>query len=498
MYRGKYEAARQKQPASVKQEQGNVEAPQKDQNWDGTIRPPQRRKKKKLAVGKLVFYGIWLLLIVAFIIGMSIAMKALRKWLVDFEATQPDNMSQKIYQTHFQSPDWQELYELGDIADTVYEGQDAYVAYMEQTVADKEITMVETSAGLTGGKKYVLRAALGEDKFYNFATFTMVDKKQEGALISDWQLGKVELFTLNSDDSMSFRRDKNFRFLLLPDSTVTVNGIGLDDSHVIRRVSTVAEGYLPEGIHGYRLVELELDGLLMEPQIQILKADGTAAQVEFDAESCTYLEQIPEQVMTEEERSTVVSAAKTYCQYMIGALGAWDLRSYFDHTTQIYTTITTNTTWMQGYQGYDFGPETVTDFYRYSDSLYSAKVTVDLNVVRPDGTVKVYALSTTFFLQLQDAGWKVIEMTNVDVQAQNEQVRFTFVADDQVLATQMVEVSAKKVTPPQVTAPEGQSLRGWFVQAGKLEQDADGNILIPADFAMEPMTVYSLFGNGEG
>ncbi len=502
MYRGKYEAVKQKKevPPVQEQEQSVTPAGQEptQEQWDGTVKKPQRRKRKKTTVGKIVFWAVWAVLIVAFVIGMMIALNALKKWLVDFEASQPDNMSEQIYQQHFQKPDWLELYTMGGIENTIYEGPSAYVAYMEQTVGGSAITMVETSAGLTGGKKFVLRADLGDEKYFNFATFVMMDKKQEGALISDWQLDKVELFTLNPDNSMSFRRDKGYQFLLLPDSTVSVNGVVLDESFVIRTASTVAENYLPEGVHGYRLMEMKVQGLLMEPQIQILKADGTAAQVEYDAATGTYMEKIPQQVMQQEDRDTVVAAAKGYCQFMIGAMGAWDLRSYFDHTTEIYKTITTNTTWMQGYQGYDFGPEEVKDYYRYSDTLYSARVAVDLNVVRPDGTVKVYALDTTFFLELQDAGWRVIEMTNVDVQEQISMVRLYYVSDDTVLATEMVDAASKKLAPPAITVPEGQKFLGWYVQAGKLELGEDGMIHLPAEFTLEPMTIYALFGNGEG
>lgn len=464
-----------------------------------------RRKERaagrgRVRVGTVVFYTVYLLIILAFLIGMSFVLKALQGWLVDFEASQPDHRSEEVFAQQFAQPDWTELYAMAGLQDTPFEGVDSYAAYMDRVVGDAPITMVETSAGLSGGKKYVVRAGLGEDRWYNFATFTLEDRKAEEDLISDWQLGKVELFTYDpkAPQSMGFQRKLGYRFVIEPSSTVTVNGVVLGEEYVQRTVATMAEEYLPEGVHGYRLAELWVDGLLTEPTIVITDAEGKVADVTFDEETSTFVQNIDAPSMTDGERDTVVTAAKTYCQYMIGAVGAWDLRGYFDHETKIYNTITTNTTWMQGYSGFDFGEETVTDYYLYSDSLFSAKVTVDLNVTRTDGTIKVYGLSSTFFLEKQEEGWRVIEMTNVDVQEQTSMVRLTYVDGDKILASELVDAESRKLTPPQVTAPEGKVFRGWYVEAGKLDTGADGTITLPADYQLEPMTVYALFGAEEG
>lgn len=506
MYRGKFEAG--SNDAAQKPEQApavrSVEAETATQpvrrQRPADDRRTRRRRRKRTTAGKLVFYGIYVLLILAFFIGMRFVMGALEDWLVEFEASQPDNQSEKVFQQHFAQPDWKELYALAGLEDTAFEGVDAYIDYMDKTVGDAPITMVETSAGLTGGKKYVIRADLGQEKYYNFATFALTDKSATDALMADWQLGEVQVFTWDAKapQSMGFQRKLGYRFVIEPSSTVTVNGVVLGEEYVQRTVATMAEEYLPEGVHGYRLAELWVDGLLTEPTIVITDAEGKVADVTFDEETSTFVQSIDAPSMTDGERDTVVTAAKTYCQYMIGAVGAWDLRGYFDHETKIYNTITTNTTWMQGYSGFDFGEETVTDYYLYSDSLYSAKVTVDLNVTRTDGTIKVYGLSSTFFLEKQEEGWRVIEMTNVDVQEQTSMVRLTYVDGDKILASELVDAESRKLTPPQVTAPEGKVFRGWYVEAGKLDTGADGTIALPADYQLEPMTVYALFGAEEG
>lgn len=480
--------------------QGKFGAGEKPSIAQSAEQKRKKRRGKRVRVGTVVFYTIYLLLILAFVVGMGFALKALQSWLVDFEASQPDHRSQEMFQQYFADPDWAELYQLAGLQDTPFEGKDSYRGYMEKTVGDAPITMVETSAGLSGGKKYVIRAGLGEEVWFNFATFTLVDKKSEEDIISDWQLGQVALFTFdpNAPQNMGFRRDQGYRFLVTPESTVSINDVALDESYIQRTVATVAEEYLPEDVHGYRMVEYYVDGLLTQPVVKVLDESGLTLDLTYDDVSGTFLQQVEKPEISDEAYDTVMEAAQVYCKYMIGAAGSGALRACFDASSDIYKTITTNTTWMQNYKGYDFGQESITDYYAYSDDLYSAKVTLALNVTRPDGTVKVYELDSTFFMERQAGGWRAIEMTNVDVQAETSQVRVTYVDGDEVLLSQMVDRDSKKLTPPAITVPEGKTFLGWYVEAGRLETGDDGVITLPSGFQLEPMTVYALFGAGEG
>lgn len=470
-----------------------------------TPAPKKKRGKKPLTKGTMAFYIVYLVLILAFFIAMGFAMNALRNWLLDFEASQPDSKAQEVFDSYFANPDWETLYSVGHVKGATFPDAAAYAAYMRETTAGSQITMVETSAGLSGGKKFVIRAAFSGDKYYDLATFTLVDKKEEGSLISNWQLTDVTLLTWNEQKPTI--KTYHCTFIVDPSCTVSVDGKVLDESYVQRTVTTTAESYLPNGLHGYRLNELYVDGLLKEPQIQVTDANGNPVEMVYDEATCTYTQPITAPTMGDSERNTVLNAAKTYCKYMIGATGKADLKNAFDESTSIYYTITTNTTWMQNYKGYDFGTAKITGFYRYSESLYSARVQMALNVTRKDGTVKVYELNNTFILQKQGSSWKVIEMTNEDIQTQIEKVRLTFKNGETVIESMMIDTSAKRLTLPAVAAPEGQVFKGWFTQTAMENGDttmdlifpptATGSISLPEDQKLNPMTLYALFGAAE-
>ena len=134
-------------------------------------------------------YTIMFLLIVVFAGGMFLATRWLQGWLVDYEASQPTVKSQEVFDQLFANPDWAALYRQAGIQDTPYEGADAYVSYMQEKTAGKELTYTQTSAGAsTDLMKYLVKA--GDDKI---ATFTLSGGTDKITDIPDWQLKSVEL-----------------------------------------------------------------------------------------------------------------------------------------------------------------------------------------------------------------------------------------------------------------------------------------------------------------
>ena len=73
-----------------------------------TKKAPRRasKQKKTITKGTIFFYAIYLLLIIAFFIGMSYVMGLLGDWLVRFEASQPETKSQEVFEQLFKDPDW--------------------------------------------------------------------------------------------------------------------------------------------------------------------------------------------------------------------------------------------------------------------------------------------------------------------------------------------------------------------------------------------------------
>ena len=458
----------------------------KFENTTAAPTPRPRKRRRGITPGTLIFYGLLIAFVLVFCIGMSIAMGALNNWLVRFEASQPTAKCEAVFNQLFQEPNWQDIYQLSGTS-TGITAED-YASYMEQKVGQEKLTYIETSAGLSGNKKYIVRC--GSEKV---ATFTLCNNAPD-ADIPDWQLGEVEIF---------YTAQLSITVMAPPEYTVLINGQELDDSYVIRSVSTKAEDFLPEGVHGYRMNEFTVTDLLAEPNVQVLDAQGEPVQLDYDSQTRCYSVDAGSPEITDEHRNTLIDAAETYCKYMIGDASRTALRKYFDSRSEIYQTITQNTTWMQNYASYKLGTAEISDYYCYSDEYYSARVALTLKVTRKDGSIKEYQLDNTFFLKKAGDQWKVWEMINSNPQDTVTAVRLSFVVDDQVIHTEMVDAQSSKLTLPQVTVPEGKTFTGWFTQkvdeAGAttlelaFEPSEDGTVRLPADAVLEPMTLYALY-----
>lgn len=453
----------------------------------------KKTRKKGSRVATAVFYTFYFMFVLAFFVGTFFLLDWLHGWLTDYELSQPTTRNNEIFEQLFTDPDWGYLYDQAGVEDTVYEGKDTYVAYMENKVGDTELTFMETSAGLSGGKKYYVK--LGEEKV---ASYTLVDTADTlKAELPNWQLGAIEVF---------FERNESVQVEKQEGETVYINGVALDDSHTIRITSTLAEEYLPLGTTGARSHLQQIGGLLCAPQVTVQNANGEAVEVTYDEATGIYkttsavAEEIPEDL-----RDRVITAAQTYGKYMCELVGSGEVARYFDTNSTAYKAMTKIDKFMQHnfYRGHEFANESITGYVRYTEDLFSVHVSMSMNVKRTDGTVKDYALDQTYFYENQNGTWKIVEMTNVDVTQQTGQVRLTFMDGTNQLSSELYDMSLNQLTTPVLTAPEGKVFSGWYQEEVAEDgtttyslafvPDETGIVTIPAETMLEPMTLYPLF-----
>jgi hypothetical protein len=123
-----------------------------------------------------------LAIVLIFIIAMAFAMNALKEWLVSFEASQPTAKCDQVFAELFHEPDWEQLYNLAGEQDSHGVNAQSFASYMEEKIGDTKLTCIETSAGLSGDKKFIVRC--GTEKV---ATFTLTCRRLRDAGFS-WLL----------------------------------------------------------------------------------------------------------------------------------------------------------------------------------------------------------------------------------------------------------------------------------------------------------------------
>lgn len=454
----------------------------------------QRKKKKPMRTRDLIFWICVLSFVLVSVLALSIfSCVGVIPWLENFEyeAALPAAKSQSVYDQLFADPDWESIYKLAKEPNTKFENSASYAAYMEQLVGDTELRLVKGSAGTSGNYKYEIRM----DKT-KIASFTLLDSTTADGQ-KDLVLGDVEII---------YERKEFCNILTIPGPTVFVNGVALDDSYVIKTESTNATEYLPAGVRGYETVLYRVDNLLVPPEVTVKIENGTFAAMDYDKDAKLYSTPITFAAITDAESNTLINTAQVYCKYMIGKANKTTLQQYFDSTSQAYKTMTSIDKWMQSFTGYHFGEATITEYYRYSDTLYSARVEMTLFVTRKNGSDKEYPLHSTFIMENQGGVWKAINMLNLSIQQTKATVRLTYFNDDTMLLDEMVDANIHTLTTPAVEVPEGKQL-GWYIKTvdknGKtimkqvFQPDENGLVTLPEDYTLEPMVLYARISTKE-
>jgi len=443
--------------------------------------------------------------ILVFALATYIGLKLVHNWLADYELAQPTYKAEQVFQQLFTDPDWGALYVSAGAKDSAYEGKEEYVTYMEEKMGDTKLTYMETSAGLSGNKKYVVR--LGDEKV---ATFTLVDNNKVSSSLNlqnlenigdipDWQLGSVEVF---------FERIGSYRIEKMDGHTAYVNDVALDESFTIMEATTIAAEYLPDGLTGVSMCTQEVTGIMEKPTVTVFDEDGTQVEVTYDEATRTFTARTEVNTMTDDQKEVALEAARINCLWMIEEVSdRGKIAKYFDSGSKPYKDITTmGELWMQGHAGYEFKNEEVSKFASYGSDMFSVYVSLDLDVNRKDGTVKNWPFGKTLFFKRINDSWKVVEWTNVDVSQPVGKVRLTFMDGSTLLTTDLVSNNLKELVTPLIPVPEGKVFAGWVRETINddgtttltvmFEPDpVTGKVAIPEGTVLEPMVLYALFEN---
>lgn len=441
-----------------------------------------------------IFYKIYFLCIILYCVALFIGLRRLNSWLRTYEASQPTVKSQEVFDELFGDPDWAALYAMAGLEDTPYEGADEYATYMEQRVAGRTLTYTETSAGTSGDKKYYVR--LGDERI---ASFTLTGQTESYTNIPDWRLGTVELFPARTGHYQIEKQDGHVAY---------INGIPLDEDCTIRITTTDAADYLPDGTAGAVTRTQEIDGLLITPTVTVKDQDGNAVELTYDEASGTFSEGSGSDAIPDELQERATATIKALAKFLNTpnasntAESRAALATYFDRSGTAYEEcMRLDDDWINAGVSQDYQDIELTEYIRYSDEIFSVRVTMDYAVTMSGGKVKTYPMDYTFFYQDQDSKWMVYDMSMGTVQTVSTQVRLTFMDGDTELSTGFYDTDISELTAPVITVPEGKTLswvRKSTDESGREQltivftpDQATGTVRLGTADELEPMTLYA-------
>ncbi|MBQ6718827.1 MAG: hypothetical protein IJN20_00555 [Oscillospiraceae bacterium] len=470
---------------------------------------PQTPERRGPRLGGVIFYTLYFLFIFLFFVVVFFGLQRLQDFLVEYEGAQPTTKSAEVFHQLFDDPDWGALYEAAGIADTEYEGKEAFVTYMENLVGDQELTYQLTSTGMSEDVKYFVK--LGDKRLayftltggekntsFNFIKlFDYLASSDTSADIAEWRLGEVGLF---------YERANGYRIQTVDGHIPQINGVSLTDDHVIQMSSMKNDdsGFLPAGYSSSKTSIYEITGLIAEPVITVVDSKGSQMEVVYDEATGMYVEQFEAVAISDAEKELALEALKVYAKYGIKEASGAEVGKYFDSTGSAYKSIIqTVLTWTKGNNGISFDKDTVSNYCRYGDDMFSVYVTTELTIKLTDGGTQTKAINSTLLFEKKGGTWKVTKMTNADVAQTVGKVRLTFMNGDTVLSKDFYDIESTTLETPRLSVPAGKVFSGWYretiqdngsrVQTLVFVPDENGDVTIPSGTTLEPMTLYPLF-----
>ena len=465
---------------------------------------------KKPRVSTFVFYGFLLTLIIAFLLLMSSLMGKLKTHLEKYQASHINTQYRQVFEEYFEDPDWAALYEQAGMVDTEFESKEAFAAYMEAKVGSQELICFLESNGTNSkrcpvylgneeiGAFYIVlipEAKPEKDPWYYKIPFaeSLVNKLK----VQRWKYDGLELVQPERELSVTVTTEDN--------RIVYINGVPLGQQQLISTTHTKIDSYLPEGVQGMRRQSFYQDGLLVKPEVTVTDLNGNPIAIRENAPGY-YSEVFAAQEQEPELEQYIISAAQTYCRYMIVDARLSELSPYYDTSSKIYQDITSTELWgVAKPMSTRLGDASVTEFYRYNDEIVTARVQTVLYAMRYDGTEREYPLDTTFFLRKAETGeYKIFASNNMDLQETTTMVRLRFFVDGQLLESRMVDASSAQLALPSVEVPEGKRFAGWYQattdETGNqtlslifLPKEGENTVFIPSNTSLTVMDLQALF-----
>ena len=346
------------------------------------------------------FYRIYFALLAFCTVALVFGLITLHGVMREYEQTRPVHFAEEVLDTLTQR-NWAEIREIDEGAKKLrYETADQYAQYMND---------------LTAGKVFSIKSVLSIDE--NEPKYSLLlDGSKFGEMIlthSDettkhnfarWQLKSLEITAVQSNA---------FTITVPADSTVQVNGQTLGPDDVLESgLPTEANGNLPDGVTAPTLTKYGVYMSFGSPdEIRVTDKNGNAQELTQDDErswSCglAYDDSIKDQI-----ESNVVTWGRRLAAFTSDDYSKIDLSNACINPSPARSFIRNmENQWAAAHTGYDFQNIQTYDYYVYSDSCFSCRISFDYIIHYKQGD-QTYPTKYTLYFAKDGGTFKLYNFT---------------------------------------------------------------------------------------
>ena len=351
--------------------------------------------KKKLPV----FYKIYFTVLALLLVAAGAGLFWLRGFLADYEAAQPKHAADAIYAQYYASGDFAELAKKC-AGDDPFLSPDALATYLTEACAGKELSWSSGTA-TDGQPTYVVKA--GDVKI---SSFTLRQKEEPGARFARYE----------ADTFTCFYQTDTAAVVAPAGYTVSVNGIDLSKKYITEKdLPGEGDHLLPEGVAGVKYNRYEVTILSGAPIVTTASSpEGVPAPIAYDeTEQVWKASPLFDDSLEAEHAAFTIEAVEAYARYMSADASFGAISGYFDPDSALYEDVRdTITYFVIDHDSVDFENAAASEFYGYSDDVFSCHVTLTQVLTQGTNQFRDYFDYTLFFRYTDTDEWKICGMIN--------------------------------------------------------------------------------------
>lgn len=338
-----------------------------------------------------LFFKVYIAVLVIFALALSAFLIVFHGWLKSYEAGRPEQLMTAFVNDGLKGGEIAARREEYNISVSPYETDEAIKSTVSEMLAEGEPTF-STTASKPEDCKLAYSVKCGDSKLMS-VYFKRDDKKR-------YKIAGI---------AFEKKLYKSFKISVPSNAELSVNGVRVDDSDrknedLPEIVSDFADG---SDIIYKQSVTLE-NMLGSEPKITAVSG-GTELSVEKSETDYTAVQSFPER---EGVSDIAGKAASIYADYMQNDSSIGQIRKYMDTETDFYKNLRTSLVYfVLDHQKHEIKDLKTADFHKYSDELFSCRVTLANELTR-NGVKYRDMFDKYVYLRRDGNSYKVLDMQN--------------------------------------------------------------------------------------
>lgn len=314
------------------------------------------------------FYYLFIFVLVVSVIILveSVGKPYLNNYLKDYEDSQYKHVAQSFLEDNFNAGGAEALAKLFSSQISELESQETIRVFFEEIIQGTSFSNQSISQGLNEDIKYIIK---NSDNL-KIATLTV-------APTGEYSHHGFELYE-PSDVELNVNLLKSFSIEIPIGYHLKANGFSVDEKYCLNdKIYTDTQNFMPGGMDGIVYTTYQLNKMCAEPNFEVTSPDGIVTKIELLENGVYRADIVFNDKLAAEFSDYVIEATKAYACYLQKDAYFSSVSKYLDPSSSLYKMISSSPNWMViDHTSYAFEDVTASEFYSYSDDVFSCRVTL--------------------------------------------------------------------------------------------------------------------------